>query len=142
MLDEGRMLLVKHGAAVHGEDFLVAPGGGVEGDEGVMEAAVREVKEETGLDVDVDKILFIEDMISNRKRVLKTWFLCRVIGGKLEMTENAVAEGIVESGWYYKEELDGEVVHPEILLAADWDTFLRDDWKTVYIENIDPDADF
>src|SRR3990172_6127140 len=97
VIQRGRILLVRHGAAYHGRGFLVAPGGGVENDESIIQAAVREVKEETGLDVVPRKIVFVEDMISRLKRVIKVWFLCELVGGQLEKTQNAVEEGITES---------------------------------------------
>ena len=36
----GRILLVKHGAARHGRSFLVGPGGRVENDESIIQAKV------------------------------------------------------------------------------------------------------
>ena len=44
--DRDRVLLILH----RGRDRWTAPGGGVEGDETFAEAAVREVREETGID--------------------------------------------------------------------------------------------
>jgi 8-oxo-dGTP diphosphatase len=49
IVDEGRVLLVHR--RKHGKEYYVLPGGGVEPGETVEEACVREVKEETGLDV-------------------------------------------------------------------------------------------
>lgn len=63
-------MLVRHGATRHGRSFLVGPGGRVEASESIIHAIAREVKEETGLDVNPYKILFIEDLISPRNRVL------------------------------------------------------------------------
>ncbi len=142
IIDSGRILLVTHGAALHGKDVLVAPGGGVEGDESISDAAVREVKEETGLTVTPRRILFIEDMISRRKRVLKTWFLCTLAGGKLVKTENASREGITEAGWYRREDLSDSLVRPSMLLEIDWSQFLTDGWETRYLLNRDEDAEF
>ena len=44
--DRDRVLLILH----RGRDRWTAPGGGVEGDETFAQAAVREVREETGID--------------------------------------------------------------------------------------------
>ena len=46
--DENRMLMVKQHHEDH--DIWMVPGGGIEAGENAAEAAVREVKEETGLD--------------------------------------------------------------------------------------------
>ena len=47
--EEGRMLLVKQHH--EGKDIWMVPGGGIEEGEGARQAAAREVKEETGLDI-------------------------------------------------------------------------------------------
>jgi len=141
IVQEGRILLVKHGAARHGRNFLVGPGGRVENDESITQAAVREVKEETGLDVDPYKILFVEDLLSPRNRVIKIWFLCKPIGGQLVDTQNAIDEGIVEARWYSKEELQNEVVYPSILTNTDWRMFFKDSWEAKYLESTVADAD-
>ena len=141
VIQDERILLVRHGAARHGRDFLVGPGGGVENDESVSQAAVREVKEETGLDVTPDKLLLIEDMVSPQKRVIKTWFLCKLTGGKLVKTQSAIDDGIIEAGWYSREELRDEVVYPSILVDTDWQMFLQDGWETRYLESKVADDD-
>lgn len=48
--DLGRLLVVQ----LHGRDLWGLPGGGIEPDETPQEAVVREVREETGLEVRVD----------------------------------------------------------------------------------------
>ena len=141
IIQRERILLVKHGAARHGRSFLVGPGGRVENDESIIQAVTREVREETGLDVSPAKILFIEDLISQRNRVVKIWFLCRPIGGQLAKTQDAVNEGIVEARWYRKEELKNEVIYPSILANTDWRKFLEDSWETKYIESKAADTD-
>lgn len=141
ILNQGKILLVKHGADVHGKDFLVGPGGHVENGESIPQAVVREVKEETGLTVNPVKILFVEDLKSNRSRVIKLWYLCSSIDGTLSKTQNAIQEGIVNAGWYSQHELEHEVVYPSILAKLDWNNFKKNDWETRYIEFQDPDAD-
>ena len=138
----GRILLVRYGDALHGRSYLVGPGGRVENDENIIQAVVREVKEETGLDVTPDKIPFIEDLISQRTRMVKIWVLCRPIGGQLVKTQGAVNEGIIEAKWYHKEELKDEVVYPTILASTDWLKFLEDGWEAKHLESKDADADF
>ncbi len=118
-----------------------SPGGRVENNESLIQATAREVKEETGLDVDPYKILFIEDLISPRNRVVKIWFLCKLIGGQLVKTQGAVDEGIVEVGWYRKGELKDEVIYPSILTNTDWRMFLKDSWEVKYLESQVTDAD-
>ena len=44
-------------------DLWVVPGGGIEYGETIEEAIKREIKEETGLDVEFEKILFVQELI-------------------------------------------------------------------------------
>jgi len=142
IVQRGRILLVRNGNDRMGEHFLVAPGGGVENDESIQQAASREVKEETGLEVMPSKVLFIEDMISRSVRIVKFWYLCKPTGGTLARTQGAIDEKIIEAGWYRKEQLKNEVVYPQILKDTDWKEFLSAGWKIKFLESKNPDADF
>ena len=60
IVDGDRILLMRR--RKRGEDYYVVPGGGIEPGETPEEAAVREAREETGLDVRLDRNLgVIED---------------------------------------------------------------------------------
>ena len=57
---EGRVLLVRQ---FPDDDFWLLPGGGVEPGELCREAAVREVREETGLEVSCGRLLWMRDAV-------------------------------------------------------------------------------
>lgn len=59
IVDGDRVLLMHR--RKKGEDYYVVPGGGIEAGETPEEAAVREAKEETGLDVTLDRKLRVFD---------------------------------------------------------------------------------
>ena len=79
--EEGRMLLVKQ----HHEDkdIWMVPGGGIEEGEGARQAAVREVKEETGADASVIKYVGIE----NRRGRIRFSFLNKLIENDINIIE-------------------------------------------------------
>ncbi len=49
---EGKKILLMH-RIKSGKDYFVLPGGGVENNENNVDALIREVKEETSLDIEV-----------------------------------------------------------------------------------------
>lgn len=87
VLDEqNRMLMVKQHH--DGKDIWMVPGGGIEEGEGAREAAVREVKEETGLDVKVTRLVWHVEEVSKRGQRFVDFFLADVVGGTLELGED------------------------------------------------------
>jgi len=132
VIQEDKILLVRYINSL-GKSYLVGPGGGVFINEQTKQAVVREVQEETGLEVSPDKILFVEDMLSKRHRITKIWFLCNLVGGQLANTQGAKEEGIIEVGWYRRDQLNNEVVYPTVLLSHKWGAFFKDNWQTIYI---------
>ncbi len=102
-------------------------------DESITQALEREVKEETGLEVDPFKLLFVEDFLSSLNKQVKIWFLCNVVGGQVEKTQGAFDEGIIEVRWYGRNELADEVVYPSALLDESWESFSTDDFEAKYL---------
>ncbi len=84
ILDElGRVLLC------HRRDFDVRnlPGGGVENGELPTEAVIREVREETGLEVAIEKLVGVYGKADKDELVFA--FICRIMGGQLSITDEA-----------------------------------------------------
>ncbi|MFC2038686.1 NUDIX domain-containing protein [Chloroflexota bacterium] len=133
IIQEDKILLVRYSyGGVKG--YLVGPGGGVEDDEeSLTQTLQREVREETGLDVVPAKLLFVEDFLSSRNKHVKIWFLCNIIGGKVEKTQGAVEEKITEVRWYSRDELDDELVYPAVLLEESWDSFYSASFEARYL---------
>ena len=79
---EGRVLLVRQ---FPGGDFWLPPGGGVEPGELCREAAAREVREETGLEVSCGRLLWMRDTVlrpgpATARQHLELCFEARVAG--------------------------------------------------------------
>ena len=66
-------------------DWWNLPGGGMESGETVDEALCREVREETGLEVKVERLVGVYSKPQKQEVVLT--FLCQAIGGTLQTTE-------------------------------------------------------
>jgi 8-oxo-dGTP diphosphatase len=87
----GRVLLTKRDSDLGGTNWAL-PGGYVEYDEDFITAAIREVKEETGLDVAIDSIINVESaFVSPRYHFLTVYLLAHVVGGELKAGDDATA---------------------------------------------------
>ena len=123
---EDKLLLVRY----H-DQILVSPGGKLEDDENFSQAVIREVKEETNLLVEPLKVLAIEDLITPDFKMMKVWMLCNFVSGEIQNTLASEKEGIVEAGWFSKNQLIQEVVFPSFLMNNDWNDFHSDKWQVL-----------
>jgi 8-oxo-dGTP diphosphatase len=82
--DEGRLLLVRRGRAPSAGLWSV-PGGRLEAGETPQEAAVREVREETGLEVALGQLLATVEI----GEFLVHDFAAEVVGGQLQAGDDA-----------------------------------------------------
>ncbi len=85
--DEKRVLLVHQ---TYKGSKWAWPGGVVEDGEAPWTAVVREVKEETGLDVQVVRLVSVYH--SADQSALGFQFLCRVVGGELRVDGQEISE--------------------------------------------------
>jgi 8-oxo-dGTP diphosphatase len=120
IVQDRRILLVRHKKP--GEyDFWVAPGGGVIGAETLAEAAQREVREETGLEVLLDELVYVEEFHSPETRYCKFWFCASLATGDICTTSpEATAEYIVEAAWHERASLRELQLFPEVLRERFW----------------------
>lgn len=81
--EQGRVLLC------HRRDMDVwnLPGGGVESGELPIEAVIREVQEETGLDVAVERLVGVYGKAEKDDLVFS--FVCYIVGGQLSVTDKS-----------------------------------------------------
>ncbi|MBK9142527.1 MAG: NUDIX hydrolase [Candidatus Melainabacteria bacterium] len=88
------ILLVKHKKA--GRLYWVLPGGRLEYGETFEECAVREVREETGLEVEVERFLYLSEAIApDRSRHIVNVFLkARITGGVIQVGDEPVLAGV------------------------------------------------
>ena len=81
--EENRILMVKH---EHPERTVwMVPGGGIEEGESSAQAAVREVLEETGLQVEIGGLIWHVEEVSDRGQRFVNFFRATVTGGQMKL---------------------------------------------------------
>lgn len=81
-IKDGAILLVNHKSLGNGS-FWAPPGGGIQFGESAKECLVREIREETGLEVMVHEFLFATEFIKNPLHAVELFFRVSETGGTL-----------------------------------------------------------
>jgi len=106
MIENGKLLLIKRGAKP-GQGRWSIPGGIVELGERVQDAIVREVKEECGLDIEVEELMDVFDSITRDEKgriqyqFVVVNFLAKIKGGILKN-----ADDVLEARWVQLNEVE------------------------------------
>jgi 8-oxo-dGTP diphosphatase len=107
VLDGERVLLIRRGQEPMKGQWSI-PGGALEVGETLLEGVRREVREETGLDVEPMELVEVLDRIARdaegrvQYHYVLVDYLCRVTGGSL-----CCATDATEARWASREELEG-----------------------------------
>lgn len=110
---EDKILLIHR--IKNGEEYFVLPGGGVEEGESFLKTAIREAKEETGLDVVLDKKLwdYWQDSFEEKHEIyLVTKFSGTLTLGGPEAERNS-KENYYNLEWHSVNDLDKILIYPE-----------------------------
>lgn len=105
-------------------EYYVFPGGGVEGDESVEDAVLRELIEETSVNAKITKLIYRHDYGTSQQY----YYLCEYESGKAELGEsiekqrNKLGKDLYKPMWVQISELSKLLVFP--LEIRDW--FIQD----------------
>ncbi|MCW5824316.1 MAG: NUDIX hydrolase [Cyanobacteria bacterium TGS_CYA1] len=93
-MKEPQVLLVRHRRK--GANYWALPGGRLHHGESFQECALRELKEETGLEGSTGPFLFFSEALSpNRsKHIIHICIICKVKGGKMQLGDEPVLAGV------------------------------------------------
>ncbi len=108
---EDKVLFVEH--AKEGRRYWMLPGGGVQYGETLGEALVREVREETGLDVRPGALVLSHDSIppDRRRHIVNLVFTAEASGGELHVGEDA---RVCAAAFLSLDVFDHEELRPDI----------------------------
>lgn len=105
IVDDDRILLIKHKPLHGGSPYWLIPGGGREDGESEVECVQREMREETNLVVEVAGLLLDEPGFPGGPYPRRKTYLCKPIGGEAKPgyepeLEAASAYAISEVKWF------------------------------------------
>jgi len=124
--EKNELLLVKHIVNKENKEFWILPGGGLERDEYSYEGAIREMKEETGLDIEVDRLIYhVEEKCDNGLRCTN-YFTAHKTGGNLILGQDPEFDDmnqVLSDIKYFSKEEIGELenVYPGVIRQDLWD---------------------
>ena len=90
LIENNEILLVKQ--KLNDKRDWSLPGGKLERGETIQQGIIREMKEETGLDTEVDSLLYLCDVSSSGNSLLHISFLLRRVGGTISLPSNEFDE--------------------------------------------------
>ncbi|PWT99711.1 MAG: NUDIX hydrolase [Candidatus Melainabacteria bacterium] len=94
VVQDSKILLVKHRKGTR--QYWVLPGGRLEYGETFQECGIRELKEETGLEVEVQDFLFLSEAIApdRSRHIVNIYLKGKVTGGTMKLGSEPVLAGV------------------------------------------------
>ena len=112
--DEGRFFITKRGYGKYRGSWEF-PGGKIEPGESAEEALIREIREELGVDIQVEKQAGHVEYDYPEFHLSMTCFFCRIISGIIHLTEHEAARWVREEDLFSQELLPADMIIAEQL---------------------------
>ena len=121
IVQQKQLLLVNH--RKNGQyDFWVPPGGKLQDTESIFDCARRETMEETGLSVELDRIIYIVEYAEPGYHFCKFFIQCKRFDGSLTLANREPGETfLVNARFFSRADMEGLDVRPAILRDRFWD---------------------
>lgn len=103
-MEQDRILMVRHAGLGEKGEMWIPPGGGMEWGQSAPENLQREFKEETGLEVEVEKLMFVHEHLQEPLHALELFFRVHPQGGQLTTgydPELGVNDQIIKEARYF-----------------------------------------
>lgn len=114
LIENDKILLIEH--KKKDKRYWLIPGGGVDWGESTAEALIREYKEETNLDIEVKRFLFLSETIApdNEKHVINLYFEIQKIEDSKSELKIGNEEILNDLKFLTKEEVKDIKLYPNI----------------------------
>ena len=120
VVKENELLLVNHREEGR-YDFWLPPGGKLEGSESIFDCARRETLEETGLTVEPERFLYVQEFAEPGYHFVKFFILCSDFSGELTLANRDAGESwLVDATFLPRAALQGLDVRPTVLKDDFW----------------------
>ena len=114
LIENNKILLIEH--LKKNKKYWLVPGGGVDWGESTAEALIREYKEETNLDITVEKFLFLSETIApdKKKHVINLYFQIKIIKNSIYDMKLGDEKNLTDLKFITKEEIENIKLYPNI----------------------------
>ena len=105
IIKDHKMLLIRHTEHASGRTYWVIPGGGREADETEIACVIREMFEETNLEVSVKRLLVESSIPNDHAYKTRQTYLCHIVSGQASPgyepeADAAALYAITEVAWF------------------------------------------
>lgn len=114
LIENERILLIEH--SKNEKKYWLVPGGGVDWGESTAESLIREYKEETNLDIEVESFLFLSETVApdKKKHVVNLYFKIKRKSCSGENMKLGNEEMLTDLRFFTKDEITDIKLYPNI----------------------------